>query len=88
MCDHFKQSLGMLTGLEAKTVALLFEGMSAKEAARVLQCSHRTVEGHIGNIKLKLGVPKLSAQVLYQVLAANDKDWNIEGLGCSCHFCK
>ena len=88
MCNHFLKAVGMLTEIEHKTVTLLFQGLSAKEAARILQCSHRTVEGQLSNIKLKLGVPKLSGEVLCRILDSSGQDWKIENLGCSCFFCK
>ena len=37
----------------------LFNGLSAKETARTLDLSHRTVEHHIMSIKSKFGVSKL-----------------------------
>ena len=88
MCNHFLKAVEMLTEIESKIVTLLFQGLSAKEAARILQCSHRTVEGQISNIKLKLGVPKLSGEVLCRILDLSGQDWKIENLGCSCFFCK
>jgi len=87
MCDHFLKAVDMLTEIEHKTVTLLFQGLSAKEAASILQCSHRTVEGQLSNIKLKLGVPKLSGEVLCRILDSSGQDWKIENLGCSCFFC-
>ncbi len=88
MCNHFLKAIGMLTEIEHKIVTLLFQGLSAKEAARILQCSHRTVEGQLSNIKLKLGVPRLSGEVLCKILDSSGQDWKIENLGCSCFFCK
>lgn len=45
-----------LTRREKEVVAQLLRGYSAKESAKVLGISYRTVETHIDNIKNKFGV--------------------------------
>lgn len=44
-----------LTSREIQCVLFLMQGKSAKETARLMNISHRTVEGYIDTIKVKLG---------------------------------
>ena len=59
-----KEARSELTRTEQQIVVGLFLGLSAKEIAIVRETSNRTVEGHTGAIKRKLGVKKLSGYVL------------------------
>ena len=45
-----------LTPREQECIRKLIEGKTAKSIARSLKISHRTVEQHITNVKLKMGV--------------------------------
>lgn len=52
--------LGEITATEMDVLAGLCVGLSAKEIAHVRQCSHRTVERHIANLKKKCDTKTLS----------------------------
>lgn len=46
----------ILTPVERKCLELRAQGMVAKEIAREISCSHRTVEVHFKNINTKNGL--------------------------------
>lgn len=54
---------------EKQCLSLTVQGHSAKEIAKILEISHRTVEGYIENIKLKFGITKKSA--LWKIMSSN-----------------
>ena len=64
-----KQSLAAhpLTKIEKQICFLMFTGKTAKEIASLRSCSYRTVERHVANIKVKIGVRKLSAAVILAI---------------------
>ena len=47
---------GALTGREVEVMAMLADGYSSTQMARLLGCSARTVDKHVEHIRLKLGV--------------------------------
>jgi DNA-binding CsgD family transcriptional regulator len=53
-----------LSTREQECSEFLLKGKSAKETAKILGLSYRTVEAHITNIKRKLGCRKISALVV------------------------
>jgi len=54
-----------LTSREMETLVLVARGMVAKEVARVLAISEKTVRNHIGNIYRKLHIYDRSQVVIY-----------------------
>lgn len=54
-----------LTAREMETLVLVAKGMIAKEIARMLEISEKTVRNHISNIYRKLGVYDRSQVVIY-----------------------
>jgi DNA-binding CsgD family transcriptional regulator len=54
-----------LTSREMETLVLVARGMVAKEIARVLAISEKTVRNHIGNIYRKLDIYDRSQVVIY-----------------------
>ena len=54
-----------LTSREMETLVLVAKGMVAKEVARVLAISEKTVRNHIGNIYRKLHIYDRSQVVIY-----------------------
>ncbi len=54
-----------LTSREMETLVLIARGMVAKEIARVLAISEKTVRNHIGNIYRKLDIYDRSQVVIY-----------------------
>ena len=57
--QHNKRNI-KITSREAVCLQYLTRGYSAKELARILLISHRTVESYINNIKLKVDCYKRS----------------------------
>ena len=49
---------------ETECAGYLLKGLSAKEIARAIGLSHRTVEGHLNNLKRKLDCHKTSLLVV------------------------
>ena len=66
-----------LTRVEREICQFLFDGKTAKEIAVVRDCSFRTVERHIANIKTKLREGKLSPATLFVI---NHSDFHFEGI--------
>ena len=56
-------SVSSLTGREREVLTLVAKGLAAKQVARQLGISHKTVEGHKTRIFSKLGVPNAAAAV-------------------------
>jgi FixJ family two-component response regulator len=54
--DKLKVSLSKLTARERQVLALILDGISSKEIARILEISHRTVEVHRQRIYSKFQV--------------------------------
>ena len=54
-----------LTAREMETLLLVARGMIAKEIARTLSISEKTVRNHISNIYRKLGIYDRSQVVIY-----------------------
>jgi DNA-binding CsgD family transcriptional regulator len=52
---------------EAECLHLLMRGKNAKEIAKILQLSHRTIENYLQNIKMKAGVSSKYALILQMV---------------------
>lgn len=61
-----------LTQREAECICFLYTGASPKEIAKLLQISHRTIEGYIENAKIKLRVN--SKNELFKVLNTSGFD--------------
>ena len=59
------QSNDGLTTREMETLLLVARGMIAKEIARALSISEKTVRNHISNIYRKLGIYDRSQVVIY-----------------------
>lgn len=57
--------LDPLTEIELQICSLMYLGKTAKEIAIIRDCSYRTVERHVANIRLKIRGEKLSPAVLY-----------------------
>ena len=57
-----------LTEIERQVCRLLSRGRTAKQIALVRECSRRTVERHIANVKSKVEGAKLSPAVLCLIL--------------------
>jgi DNA-binding CsgD family transcriptional regulator len=53
-----------LTKIESHVCLLLYLGKTAKEMASIRNCSYRTIERHVANIKIKIRGEKLSPAVL------------------------
>jgi len=62
------ESLDRLTTKEIVVLNALADGESAKSIAREHNNSARTIEKHIANIKVKLGVDRLSPRLIMLVL--------------------
>lgn len=60
-----EQSYGGLTSREMETLVLVAKGLAAKEIARTLTISEKTVRNHISNIYRKLGIYDRSQLVIY-----------------------
>jgi DNA-binding NarL/FixJ family response regulator len=60
--------LSRLTTKEVMVIEALADGESAKSIARAHNNSPRTIEKHIANIKVKLGVDRLSPRMIMLVL--------------------
>lgn len=58
--ERYDGSFSKLTKREKECLFYLLKGLTAKEIARVMDISNRTIETHVGNIKMKLGVRKKS----------------------------
>jgi DNA-binding NarL/FixJ family response regulator len=56
-----------LTAREGEVIQLLADGLTSKEAARLLQISTRTVESHRININRKLGFSSIADLVRYAI---------------------
>jgi DNA-binding NarL/FixJ family response regulator len=56
---------GQLTGRELETILLICRGMVAKEIARTLAVSEKTVRNHFSAIYRKLGVYDRTQVVVY-----------------------
>jgi DNA-binding NarL/FixJ family response regulator len=60
-----ERSCGGLTSREMETLVLVAKGLVAKEIARTLSISEKTVRNHISNIYRKLDVYDRSQLVIY-----------------------
>jgi DNA-binding NarL/FixJ family response regulator len=60
-----KQDRERLTAREIQTLVMVGKGMAAKEIARALSISEKTVRNHISNIYRKLGIYDRSQMVIY-----------------------
>jgi DNA-binding NarL/FixJ family response regulator len=60
-----RQSREKLTAREMQTLVMVGKGMAAKEIARALGISEKTVRNHISNIYRKLGIYDRSQMVIY-----------------------
>ena len=63
-------SVSPLTAIEYAVCSLLFLGNTAKEIATIRNCSFRTIEKHIENIKMKIGGRRLSPIILVAIINA------------------
>jgi DNA-binding CsgD family transcriptional regulator len=62
-----RERVSLLSRRECDVLALLAEGMSAREIARELSIAERTAGVHIRNIYEKLGVNKAVVAVRYAI---------------------
>lgn len=71
----YQQAKDIVQNVEATTserqicLGLLF-GLSAKEIARMRNCSNRTVENHIANIKRKYNIRNITPLILGNIIAS------------------
>jgi DNA-binding CsgD family transcriptional regulator len=68
------RALGTLTKREGEVLGLAAQGLAAKQVARQLGISPKTVEQHKTRIFTKLGVPNLAAAAAVLARAANGWD--------------
>lgn len=64
-CPRFKKYQESLTTRELETLQLLGRGMTAKEAAKKLKLSHRTIEYYLNMVKGKLEIKKKSELITF-----------------------
>ena len=62
LANNEKRSI--LSLREEECAGYLLKGLSAKEIGKALGLSHRTVEGHLNNLKRKLGCNKTSSLII------------------------
>lgn len=66
------QGLDALTGREREVLALLADGRSNREIARLLQVSEKTVKTHVSSVLAKLGVADRTQAALLAARQARD----------------
>jgi DNA-binding NarL/FixJ family response regulator len=63
--------IGALTGREREVLALLADGRSNREIARLLRVSEKTVKAHVSSVLAKLGVADRTQAALLAVRQSN-----------------